>query len=86
MGFFDPAYASVPPWDIGRPQREFVGLAKAGEVVGDLIDVGCGTGENSIFFAGLGHRTLGVDLSPRAVAKARGKAKERGSRTLESHN
>ncbi|MDV3294046.1 MAG: class I SAM-dependent methyltransferase [Nitrososphaerales archaeon] len=79
MSFFDSSYAGVPPWDIGRPQREFVGLAKAGEVKGDLIDVGCGTGENAILFAGLGHRTLGVDLSPRAVEKARGKAKERGS-------
>ncbi len=46
---------------------------------GDLIDVGCGTGEHAIFFASKGHRTLGVDSAPLAIEKARRKAAERGS-------
>ena len=79
MSTFDDAYRGVPPWDIGRPQRELEKLAATGEARGDLIDVGCGTGENAIFFASKGLRVLGVDSSPRAIEKARRKAAERGS-------
>ena len=74
MGFNE-AYLGAPPWDIGRPQHEFVVLGEAGEVIGDVIDVGCGTGEHTMYFACLGHDSLGVDSAPRAIEKA--KAKER---------
>ncbi|HEV2225539.1 MAG TPA: class I SAM-dependent methyltransferase [Nitrososphaerales archaeon] len=47
--------------------------------VGDVIDVGCGTGENARMFASKGHRVLGVDSSPLAIEKAKAKAKERNS-------
>src|SRR5437879_11341174 len=42
-----------PPWDIGRPQPAFVSLVKNHEIVppGTVLDVGCGTGENAIFYA-----------------------------------
>ena len=33
-----------PPWDIGRPQPEFVRLAEAERLRGELLDAGCGTG------------------------------------------
>jgi SAM-dependent methyltransferase len=79
MGF-NGAYLGVPPWDIGRPQREFVKLAEAGEVKGDVIDVGCGTGEHAIYLSSLGHPALGVDAAPRAIEKAKAKAAERGSK------
>jgi SAM-dependent methyltransferase len=39
--------------------------------------VECGTGELSLFLARRGHDVLGVDLSPRAVAQAREKARWR---------
>jgi len=78
---FDPAYAAgVPPWDIGRPQPEFVRLAEAGEIRGDVLDVGCGTGENAMHLAGLGHRVWGVDSSPVAIEKAKAKTVRRGSK------
>ena len=80
MSFFNEAYRGVPPWDIGRPQGEFVRLAEEGKVTGDLIDVGCGTGENAMMFASKGHRVLGVDSAPLAIRKAKAKAKERKSR------
>lgn len=80
MSFFNEAYRGAPPWDIGRPQGEFVRLAEEGKVMGDVIDVGCGTGENAIMFASEGHRVLGVDSSPLAIQKASAKAKERKSR------
>ena len=76
MSFFDAAYRGIPPWDIGRPQREFVKLEESGAVVGDVLDVGCGTGENSIFLASKGHRVLGVDLSETAIEKAKAKSGE----------
>ncbi|HLA47035.1 MAG TPA: class I SAM-dependent methyltransferase, partial [Thermoplasmata archaeon] len=51
MGFFNAAYAGTPPWDIGRPQPEFVRLEEAGAIKGRVLDVGCGTGENALFLA-----------------------------------
>lgn len=76
---FEAAYlAGTPPWDIGGPQPEIVALAAAGDIVGDVLDVGCGTGENALHLAALGRRVLGVDASPTAIARAREKAAARG--------
>ncbi len=66
------------PWDVGAPQPEIVRLAEEGEIVGDVLDVGCGTGENALYLAGLGRRVLGIDAAPSAIARAREKAAERG--------
>jgi SAM-dependent methyltransferase len=78
---FEAAYQEGrPPWDIGAPQPEIVALAGAGEIVGDVIDVGCGTGENALYLAARGHRVLGVDGSATAIARAREKADARGLR------
>ncbi|GGL22467.1 SAM-dependent methyltransferase [Halarchaeum grantii] len=74
---YDAAYAGVPNWDIGRPQRPFVRLAEAGLVRGPVLDVGCGTGELALFLARRGLDVLGIDLSARAVAQAREKARWR---------
>ena len=78
MDFFENAYQQIPPWDIGRPQREFVELAGSGAITGDVLDVGCGTGENALYLAGRGHRVWGIDAAPTAIEKAQEKAKERG--------
>ena len=67
-----------PPWDVGAPQPEIVRLAAEGEIVGDVLDVGCGTGENALHLAALGHRVVGIDVAPTAVARAREKAAARG--------
>jgi SAM-dependent methyltransferase len=67
-----------PPWDIGRPQPELVALAEAGLIQGDVLDVGCGTGENALHLASLGMRVMGVDSSPTAIARAQEKARARG--------
>ena len=76
---FEAAYREGnPPWDIGAPQPENVRLAEEGEIVGDVLDVGCGTGENALHLAAAGRRVLGVDLSPLAIERARGKAAARG--------
>lgn len=46
--------------------------------MGDVLDVGCGTGENALFLAGRGHPVLGVDSAELAIKKAREKARDRG--------
>ena len=76
-GFFESAYEGTPPWDIGRPQPEFVRLEAAGEIRGSVLDVGCGTGENALHMAAKGHDVWGIDGAPTAIKKAKAKAKER---------
>ncbi len=78
MDFFEEVYHGTPPWDIGRPQHEIVALEESGKICGDVLDVGCGTGENALFLAGRGHIVWGVDSAPTAIGIARKKAKERG--------
>ncbi len=77
---FDAIYAvgTPPAWDIGRPQPAFDQLATAGELVGRVLDVGCGTGEHALMAASLGYDAVGVDTSMRAIELAKTKAAERG--------
>ena len=76
---FHKLYEKRPPWEIGRPQPEVVRLGAEGVFVGDVLDAGCGTGENAIHLATLdGCRVLGVDIVPVAVDQAREKAQKRG--------
>ena len=74
---FDTAYEGTPTWDTGRPQPAVVRLAEAGAITGDVVDVGCGTGENALFLASRGHGVVGVDFAAEAIARARAKALDR---------
>jgi cyclopropane fatty-acyl-phospholipid synthase-like methyltransferase len=74
---FEDMYHGTPPWDIGRPQPAVVRLEEAGEIVGRVLDIGCGTGENSLYLAARGHTVRGVDSAPTAIAKAQEKARAR---------
>lgn len=67
-----------PAWDIGRPQPVFVRLAERDLLAGRVLDSGCGTGENTLLAAAHGADATGVDLSGRAIERARAKAAERG--------
>ncbi len=78
MDFFNSAYGGIPPWDIGRPQKEFIRLAEKGEINGRVLDVGCGTGENALYLASLGFEVCGIDTAPSAIKKAKEKSKKRG--------
>ncbi len=75
---FESAYQGTPPWDIGRPQPALVAAADEGLVVGEVLDVGCGTGEHALEMARRGHAAWGVDAVPAAIERARAKARERG--------
>jgi len=72
---FESMYAEKAPWDIGRPQKVFVDVAD--QVHGSVLDAGCGTGENALFFAGRGHPVLGIDFLEFPIREAKRKASER---------
>jgi|SRR5579862_3594932 len=64
------------PWDTGEPDEQLVAFVRAGRIApGAALDVGAGTGTNVLWLAQQGFDVLGVDLSPRAIEMARGKAK-----------
>ena len=74
---FEEMYKGVPPWEIDGPQSEIVHLAESGEIRSAVLDVGCGTGENSLYLAEIGLQVVGIDIVQTAVEKALSKAKER---------
>ncbi len=69
-------YASQPPWDIGKPQKPF--LDAADQITGTVLDAGCGTGENALYFAGHGRKVTGIDFLEEPIDRAKRKASERG--------
>lgn len=76
---YDQVYRNgVVPWDIGEPQPALAELVESGWCAGDVLDVGCGTGELGLALAARGHAVIGVDGSSRAIELARQKAGERG--------
>ncbi len=79
MNFWNDAYRTRPPWEIGRPQPAFVELLRRGDLKqGSVLDVGCGTGENALFFAQNGFLVTGVDVAENALEVARSRSAERG--------
>jgi 2-polyprenyl-3-methyl-5-hydroxy-6-metoxy-1,4-benzoquinol methylase len=75
---FQQAYEGQAPWVIGRPQADVVALVEAGGVRGEVLDIGCGTGEHAILLAARGHAVTGIDMVPKAIDMAREKAAAHG--------
>ena len=75
---FEQMYQSQAPWDTGRPQPAIVKLTEAGQIGGNVLDVGCGTGEHVLYLAAKGHEAWGIDFVPLAIERAKAKAVERG--------
>lgn len=65
------------PWDTGITPPEVRVVVEGGQVKpGRALDLGCGTGTNVIYLAQHGFEVTGVDLSSRAIAKARRKIEQ----------
>ena len=67
-----------PPWDTGAPSESVVGWQTRGWVHGDVLDIGCGLGDNAIYLAKNGHPVTGLDISPTALVTAVLRAKDAG--------
>jgi cyclopropane fatty-acyl-phospholipid synthase-like methyltransferase len=66
------------PWELG-PRAELVELIDSGRLrPGRAVDLGCGTGANSIFLAQHGFDVTGIDFAAAALAKASLAAKRSG--------
>jgi SAM-dependent methyltransferase len=72
---FESAYTGQAPWDIGKPQKAFLDVAD--RITGSILDAGCGTGDNALFFASRGHKVTGIDFLEEPITRARRKAAER---------
>lgn len=81
--------SEVPPWDLEKPcppLMELIEELKLLPPLGILVP-GCGRGHDAIALAQRGHRIIGVDFAPAALAAARNAAAERQvDVTWESHD
>jgi SAM-dependent methyltransferase len=71
------------PWDghaIAQSLRDLIeGTGSTSALpAGNALDVGCGTGDSSIYLAQHGWKVTGVDFVPKALDKARAKARAAG--------
>jgi SAM-dependent methyltransferase len=78
---YDLLYRFGAPWE-GGPRSELVSLVESGRLdpanMPRAIDLGCGSGANSVFLVEHGFDVTGVDFSPVALGKARALASEHG--------
>lgn len=68
----------TPPWDTKAPKENVVAWHNAGWVHGDVLDIGCGLGDNAIYLAKQGHHVTGLDISPTALTTAERRAHDAG--------
>jgi SAM-dependent methyltransferase len=73
---FEAMYAGQAPWDIGKLQKPFINVAD--KITGSILDAGCGTGDNALFFAKRGQKVTGIDFLAEPINRAKQKAAERG--------
>jgi len=60
------------PWDSGLPSSELMRVLREERIAPcPAIELGCGTGKNSVWLAEQGFDVLGVDLSRVAIQRAR---------------
>ena len=68
----------IPPWQIDRPQPEVIRLIEQGKFESPVLDLGCGTGDNTIELARHGLVVKGLDAVPEALDRARKKTEQAG--------
>jgi cyclopropane fatty-acyl-phospholipid synthase-like methyltransferase len=73
-------YFFNPPWDTGVTPPEVVEAVEGSNSLppGRAIDLGCGTGTNSLYLARHNWQVVGTDIAATAIRQARRKAKGAG--------
>jgi len=79
----DEIYRRLPqndiPWNIEDPPLVLVELVETGKIrPSKAIDLGCGTGNYTIYLAKKGFEVTGVDISPTAIRIAKENANRKG--------
>jgi SAM-dependent methyltransferase len=72
------APVTTPPWDTKAPSESVIAWQTGGWVHGDVLDIGCGLGDNAIYLTKAGHPVTGLDISPTALITAEQRAKDAG--------
>ncbi len=68
---YDKLYGDTPD-ALGAPTKVFVDIFQGFDRAdARVLDVGCGQGRDALFIARLGHRVVGVDLSPNGIRDLR---------------
>jgi len=67
------------PWDTGRPSTELQRVIREHSIEPcRVLELGCGTGTNSVWLAQQGFEVTGIDLAPLAVEQAKDRADATG--------
>ncbi len=67
-----------PPWDTKAPKENVIAWQADGWVHGDVLDIGCGLGDNAVYLAKNGHQVTGLDISATALIAAERRANDAG--------
>ena len=63
------------PWDVGQPDFNLIEVVTQEPILScKVLDIGCGTGDNSIWLAQKKFQVIGTDTSDIALEKAKEKA------------